>query len=151
MKTAIILQRILPPLWCGMVCAMAMEAQLKFQAPGITRELGLGIGKIVFTALNRVECVLAVLLAIALFAFTAGARRARIVFAAIAFILLAQTFWLIPLLIERIDLITSGNAPPASMMHFVYIAFEIAKILLLLTLSVLLNMQRENFKDETRH
>jgi hypothetical protein len=150
MKTAVVLQRILPPLWCGMLCAIAMEAQLKFQAPGITRELGLGIGKIVFTALNRVECVIAVLLAIALFAF-AGAKRARIVFGAIAFILLAQTFWLIPLLIERIDLITSGQAPPASATHFVYIAFEAAKILLLLTLSVLLNRQGENFKDETRH
>lgn len=152
MKTALILQRILPPLWCGMVVAIAMEAQLKFQAPGITRELGLGIGKIVFTALNRVECVLAILLAIALFAFSAGAaRRARVVFAAIAFILLAQTFWLIPLLMERIDLITSGQAPPASPMHFVYIAFEIAKILLLLTLSVLVNLRSENFEDETRH
>jgi len=139
MKTAAVLQRILPPLWCGMVIAMAMEAQLKFQAPGITRELGLGIGKIVFTALNRVECGLAILLAIALFAFT-GARRARIVFGIIAAILLAQTFWLIPLLIERIDLITSGQTPPASMTHFVYIAFEVAKILLLLTLSVLLNL-----------
>jgi hypothetical protein len=142
MKIAFVLQRILPPLWCGMVVAMAMEAQLKFRAPGITRELGFGIGKIVFTALNRVECVIAVLLAIALFAFI-GTRRARIVFGAIAVILLAQTFWLIPLLIERIDLITSGQTPPASMTHFVYIAFEVAKILLLLTLSVLLNLQSE--------
>jgi hypothetical protein len=149
MKTAFVLQRILPPLWCGMVCAIAMEAQLKFQAPGITRELGLGIGKIVFTALNCVECVIALVLAIALFAF-AGGRRARIVFGAIVFILLAQTFWLIPLLIERIDLITSRQAPPASPTHLVYIAFEIAKILLLLTLSVLLNWRGE-LKDETRY
>jgi hypothetical protein len=142
MKIAFVLQRILPPLWCGMVVATAMEAQLKFQAPGITRELGLGIGKIVFTALNRVECGLAIVLAIALFAFL-SAKRARIVFGAIAAVLLAQTFWLIPLLIERIDLITSGQTPHASSAHFVYIAFEVAKILLLLTLSVLLNLQSE--------
>lgn len=142
MKTAVVLQRILPPLWCGMICAVAMEAQLKFLAPGITRELGLGIGKIVFTALNRVECVLGILLALALFAF-AGARRARIVFGLIAAILLAQTFWLIPLLIERIDLITSGQAPPASSTHLVYIALEAAKIGLLFGLSVLVNLQTE--------
>jgi hypothetical protein len=147
MKTAFVLQRILPPLWCGMLCAIAAEAQLKFQAPGITRELGLGIGKLVFTALNRAECVLAIVLAIALFAF-AAARKARIVFGLIAAILLAQTFWLMPLLIARIDLITSGNAPPDSPAHFVYIAFEIAKIALLLTLSVLLNLKDEN---ETRY
>ncbi|HEX8287472.1 MAG TPA: hypothetical protein VF556_05750 [Pyrinomonadaceae bacterium] len=142
MKVALVLQRILPPLWCGMVIAIAMEAQLKFQAPGITRELGLGIGKLVFTALNRAECIIAVVLAVALYAF-AGAKKARIVFGAILFILLAQTFWLIPNLIARIDTITSGQTPPDSATHFIYIAFEITKILLLLALSVLVNRQSE--------
>lgn len=142
MKLAVVIQRILPPLWCGMVIAIAVEAQLKFQAPGITRELGLGIGKLVFTALNKIECVIAALLAIALFAF-AAVKLARIVFAVILAILLAQTFWLIPGLIERIDIITSGQTPPDSITHLIYIAFEAAKIILLLTLSVLLNRQTE--------
>jgi hypothetical protein len=143
MKIAVILQRILPPFWCGVICAIAIEAQLKFQAPGITRELGLGIGKLVFMALNRVECVIAVLLAVALFVF-AGARSARIIYGFIVAILLAQTFWLIPVLTERIDLITSGQTPPDSQMHFIYIAFEITKIALLLILSFLTNRQTEN-------
>jgi hypothetical protein len=142
---AVVLQRILPPLWLGMVCAIAVEAQLKFQAPGITRELGLGIGKLVFTALNRAECVVAILLTIALFAF-AGIKSARMIFGVIAAILLVQTFWLIPRLIERIDLITSGQTPPDSSSHVIYIAFEVAKILLLLILSVLLNRQSETEK-----
>jgi hypothetical protein len=142
---AVVLQRILPPLWLGMVCAIAVEAQLKFQAPGITRELGLGIGKLVFTALNRAECVIAILLTIALFAF-ASVKSARIIFGIIAAILLLQTFWLIPLLIERIDLITSGQTPPDSSTHILYIVFEVAKILLLLILSVLLNRQSETEK-----
>ena len=142
MKFAALLQRILPPLWCGMVCAIAMEAQLKFWAPGITRELGLGIGKIVFTALNRVECVIAIILIIAFFSF-AATKIARIVFAVIALILLAQTFWLIPLLIERIDLITAGETPPSSSVHLVYISLEILKTGLLLTLSTLVNWQTE--------
>ncbi len=142
MKFAALLQRILPPLWCGMVCAIAAEAQLKFLAPGITRELGLGIGKIVFTTLNRAECVMAVILAIAFFAFRAM-KAARIIFAAIAIVLLAQTFWMIPLLIERIDLITAGQAPPASPIHFVYIIFEILKLGLLLALSVAVNWRAE--------
>lgn len=143
MKIALVLQKILPPLWCGMVIAIAMEAQLKFRAPGITRELGLGIGKLVFTALNRAECVIGVTLAIALYAF-ASAKKARIVFGVILFILLAQTFWLIPDLIARIDLITSGQTPPNSVTHFIYIAFEISKILLLLALGVLVNRQSES-------
>ena len=140
----------MPPLWCGMVIAIAAEAQLKFLAPGITRELGLGIGKIVFTALNRAECVVAIILAIAFFAFAAG-KWVRIVFAALALILLAQTFWLMPFLIERIDLIVAGQTPPASSVHIFYVVLEILKILLLLALSIAVNWQNENFRDETRY
>ena len=141
MKIAGLLQRLLPPVWLGMIGAIAMEAQLKFQAPGITRELGLGIGKIVFTALNRVECAIAILLLVTFFVFK-NARKTQIIFAAISLILLAQTFWLIPNLIERIDLITSGQTvPPGSPVHFFYIAFEVCKMILLAVLSILLNGQ----------
>ncbi len=140
MKIAVLLQKLLPPVWLGMICAIAMEAQLKFQAPGITRELGLGIGKIVFTALNRVECAMAILLLVTFFVFK-NARKTLIVFAAILLILLTQTVWLIPNLIGRIDLITSGQTPPDSSLHFVYIAFEVSKIILLVALSILLNGQ----------
>ena len=46
--------------WLGMVLAISfLEAPLKFRAPGITLALGLGIGRLVFAALNRVEVVLA--------------------------------------------------------------------------------------------
>lgn len=147
MKFAAVLQRILPPVWLGMLCAIAMEAQLKFQAPGITRELGLGIGKLVFTALNRIECVIALILAVALFAFR-PTKRARIVLGSILLILAAQTFWLIPKLIERIDLIVGGNVPPDSNTHLIYIALEILKAISLLALSVIINLPKEN---ETGH
>ena len=142
MKIAGLLQRILPPVWLGMVCAIAMEAQLKFQAPNVTREIGLGIGKLVFTALNRVESAFAVLLFITFF-ISAAARKAQIIFGAILLILLAQTFWLIPNLIERIDLIVAGQTPSGSSAHFFYIAFEVCKIVLLLALSILVNGQNE--------
>jgi hypothetical protein len=144
MKVAGLLQRILPPVWLGIIAAIAMEAQLKFQAPGITRELGLGIGKIVFTALNRVECVIAILLLVTFLVFK-NTRITQIIFAAILLVLLAQTFWLIPSLIERIDLITSGQTLPTSLpVHFFYIGFEICKMILLLVLSVLLNWQKDS-------
>ena len=140
MKIAGLFQRILQPVWLGMTCAIAMEAQLKFQAPNVTREIGLGIGKLVFTALNRAECAFAFLLLVAFF-ISAAARKAQVIFAAILLILLAQTFWLIPNLVERIDLITVGNAPPNSSAHLIYIAFEICKIVLLLALSIFVNWQ----------
>lgn len=138
-KTAFLLRKILPPLWCGMVLAIAfLEAPLKFQAPGITRELGLGIGKLVFSALNGIELVLAFVLAIAVFVVSES-RIVRFTFGAIVLILLIQTFWLIPVLTNRADLIISGASPPASASHVFYVVFEALKVILLLSLSVLLN------------
>lgn len=142
MKFAVLLQRVLPPIWFGMTLAIAIEAQLKFQAPGITRELGLGIGKLVFTALNRAEIFFGILL-LASFFLADSIKKSQIVFSVILLILLAQTFWLLPSLVERIDLITSGNPPPDSPLHLIYIVLELAKMLLLLVLSVLLNWQVE--------
>lgn len=140
MKFFGLLQRILPPIWLGMIAAIAVEARLKFQAPNITRELGLEIGKIVFNALNRAEIIIALLLVIAFFA-AVSTRKAKIIFGIILSILITQTFWLMPALIERIDLITGGQNVPDSPIHFFYIAFEICKISLLLILSVMLNWQ----------
>ncbi|HEX9929110.1 MAG TPA: hypothetical protein VGB02_11295 [Pyrinomonadaceae bacterium] len=136
-RLAVLLQKILPPVWCGMVLAIAVEAPLKFKAPGITRELGLGIGKLVFSALNTAELAMAAVLAAAIFAFS-SAKIARFVFGVIAVILLVQTFWLIPVLMNRADIIISGETLPDSSIHIFYIIFEAAKVILLLTLTVLL-------------
>src|ERR1700735_4521593 len=47
--------------WVGMVGAISfLEAPLKFRAPGVTLQIGLGIGRLVFRALNIVETVFAV-------------------------------------------------------------------------------------------
>ncbi|MCX6480237.1 MAG: hypothetical protein NTY24_07515 [Mycobacterium sp.] len=47
-------------IWLGMVLAISfLEAPLKFRAPGVTMQVGLGIGRLVFRALNICEVVLA--------------------------------------------------------------------------------------------
>ena len=46
--------------WLGMVLAISfLEAPLKFRAPGVTMQVGLGIGRLVLKALNICELVLA--------------------------------------------------------------------------------------------
>ncbi|MBQ0896551.1 hypothetical protein KBX37_26255 [Micromonospora sp. U56] len=52
-------QLAVPILWLGMVIAISLiEAPLKFRAPGVSLPIGLGIGRLVFRALNAVEFVL---------------------------------------------------------------------------------------------
>ena len=57
------MQIAIPFIWFGFISAIwFLETLLKFKAPNITLPLGLGIGRIVFSALNKVEIVLAVLM-----------------------------------------------------------------------------------------
>src|SRR6476660_3058774 len=59
--------------WLGMVLAISfLETPLKFQSPGITLPLDLGIGRLVFRALNTTELTLAAVLLAALFTYRPG-------------------------------------------------------------------------------
>ncbi|MFI5086575.1 MAG: hypothetical protein ACHP7K_11675 [Actinomycetales bacterium] len=56
----LILLAAVPFIWFGMVAAISfLETPLKFRAPGMSVPLGVGIGRIVYRALNGVETVLA--------------------------------------------------------------------------------------------
>ena len=59
--------------WLGMVLAISfLETPLKFRAPGISLPLGLGIGRLVFRALNTTEITLAAVLLAALLSYRPG-------------------------------------------------------------------------------
>ncbi len=134
-----ILQIAVPFIWFGTVGAISfMEAPLKFTAPNIDLSLGLGIGYVVFHALNKVEIGLCVLMAVTLIFAKPKAKIPLIVFGIIALILILQTFWLFPLLDERTMLVIKGEAPPYSNLHIVYIVFDSIKILLLLALGAII-------------
>jgi hypothetical protein len=120
----------LPFTWLGLVLGVsALETPLKFRAPGITLALGLGIGRLVFRALNRTELVLAVVLTVVV------AQRARswplVVLGVTDALLLAQVLWLRPRLDRRALRVIDGDDAPASSLHLVYIALEGVKVLLL--------------------
>src|SRR5690554_4478538 len=90
-------------LWIGFVCAISfLEAWLKFQAPGVTLAIGLGIGRLVFGLLNKVEWVMAIaIFASLLFRKGSLMRKKNILYLIPVLLLLSQTFWMLPLLDER--------------------------------------------------
>ena len=125
-------------IWLGMVLAISfLEAPLKFRAPDVTLRIGLGIGRLVFRALNAVEAFLALAL---LGAITLGNTPNRIVIsAAVAIALLAiQILAVRPRLTRRSDLVLAGEQVPHSRAHHAYIALETAKVAALIVLGVLL-------------
>lgn len=137
----------IPFIWFGFVTAISfMEAPLKFQAPNITIPLGLGIGYLVFHALNKVEIALCILMLISFFLAKPKNKLPIILYAIIALILILQTFWLFPLLDERTMKVINGTAEPFSNLHIYYIVFDSIKILLLLALGGIL--LKQNLKTE---
>ncbi|MEU7764030.1 hypothetical protein AB0B25_02745 [Nocardia sp. NPDC049190] len=126
----------LPMLWLGMVLAISfVEAPLKFRAPGITLPLGLGIGRVVFRALNIAETVLATLLVLA--ALIVSPAAASWVWLATAVALLAgQVLVVRPPLSRRTDRVLSGEDLPRSIAHYWYIGLEVAKAAALVGLAI---------------
>ena len=122
-------------IWTGMVLGISfLEAPLKFQAPNITLTLGLGIGKIVFTALNKVEMIFSVLL-IGWLAYEFKNLNTPILITlfSLIFLIAVQSFWLLPILNVRVDNLLNGIKIAKSNHHFYYLALEIIKVGLLIT------------------
>lgn len=122
-------------LWIGFICAISfMEAWLKFRAPGVTLPIGLGIGELVFTALNRVEWVFAVVIACCIVSAKddAGAREELCWYAVAAIVLIVQTAWLLPALNKRAGMYLVGQVPPPSLLHGYFIGGEVVKVTALL-------------------
>ena len=121
-------------IWIGFVSAISfMEAWLKFQAVGMTMKLGVAVGQLIFQALNKVELVCAaVILGTLIFNrpilfkfdytfFFWGALT----------ILILQTFWILPILDHRANLLIQGQKIQEQYYHFVFIIFEVAKVICL--------------------
>ena len=123
--------------WLGMVLAISfLEAPLKFRAPGVDLRLGLGIGRLVFRALNAVEAVLAVTILVAVIA---GEVPDRVLVAAgcAVTVLLVQLVGIRPLLTKRSDRVLAGEDPGRSRLHLLYVVAEVLKVAALVSAGVL--------------
>ena len=114
-RTALALRLLLPAFLIGAIVAISfLEAPLKFQAPGITIPLGLGIGRLVFTALNILTGVaLAVLTLVSLRRPRAG-RTSLVLLGAIWLVYLVEVAAIRPVLNRRSDLVLAGSAAPGT-------------------------------------
>lgn len=142
-----VLQIAVPFVWFGMIGAISfMEAPLKFQAPNITIPLGLGIGRLVFFWLNKIEIVLAVLMLASLISARPKNKFPLVCFGVVASLLILETIWLLPVLDARAVEVVAGTAAPFSNGHLIYIAFDAIKFVLLLALGV--SVAKNNLRFE---
>jgi hypothetical protein len=124
--------------WLGMVLAISfIEAPLKFRAPGVSLQVGLGIGRLVFRALNSVEAALAAIVLITVGADppsppVIGAVGVTVV------ALAAQLLVVRPRLAHRSDVVLAAPAVSApgsgsrrSRAHYGYVGLELVKVIAL--------------------
>ncbi|WP_063006635.1 hypothetical protein [Nocardia kruczakiae] len=126
----------LPMLWLGMVLAISfLEAPLKFRAPGVTLALGLGIGRMVFKALNITEAALAALLLISAAVVGPGAATWGWLIGAVV-VLAIQVAAVRPPLTRRSNRVLAGDDGPRSTAHYWYIGLELLKVVGLIGLAL---------------
>jgi hypothetical protein len=132
---------ILPAVWLGLIVGISLiEAPLKFQAPGITIPLGLGIGRLVFGAMNVLEIVIF----LAWLAASLGRRLGRGyvgLVAAIGAVLALKVFAIRPPLNQRTDRVLAGLDDGGSIWHYLYIAAD-GLLLVLLAGALVLGVRR---------
>ena len=128
--------------WAGCLAGVSLLATpVKFTAPSLDLTVALDVGRVTFAALNRVEIVLAALLILIV---VVRARAAWNVAGAliIAALVGAQALWLLPGLDARVGIIMEGGTPPDSPLHWLYIAVDGVKPVLLAALGVA-NLMRQ--------
>ncbi|HWK00500.1 MAG TPA: hypothetical protein VNR41_07330 [Xanthobacteraceae bacterium] len=118
--------------WFALVIGVSFLATTaKFLAPSLTLPVALDVGMHTFRVLNKVEWVLAALL---LLIVLGGTRSKFAVLAAAIAVLcvVAETFWLYPILDQRTAMIIAGSQPPKTIHHGVFVYLQGLKLVLLL-------------------
>src|SRR4051812_23084848 len=119
-----------------MVVAVSfIETPLKFRAPGVT--LPIGLGRLVFRALNGCELLLAGVVAVA-FVLEAPAAGAAVAAAVAVLALLAQMLLVRPRLTSRSDAVLAGGEGPRSHGHWFYVGLELVKVTALLIAGIVM-------------
>lgn len=126
------LRIMLPSIWIGLIVGLSLiETPLKFQAPGITTPLGLGIGRLVFIALSVAGWIILVVLTVIAQARPRETRGGWLLIGAMWLIMAIESFVLRPALAARSDVITAGGDPGESWLHYGYIVTEVLLLVVL--------------------
>jgi len=124
--------------WLGMVTAISfLEAPLKFRAPNVTLQIGLGIGRLVFRALNSVELVFGIVI-LAVFLASPPSVGVSVAFGIAFTALIFQLVAVRPWLNRRSDKVLAGLNAPRSRGHYAYVGFEAIKVIALAVTGILL-------------
>lgn len=139
-------------LWFGMVLGVSMfSAPIKFLVPDMSREVQLQLGSITFKYFNYIEwSLLAIVGVLFLVLFVkAQFKKGKLLLALISLlliVLLADTFYILPVLHDYVAALTNGHASIDSVgsiapYHRLYIVGDSLKLILQLALYFMVCLQ----------
>ena len=132
MSTPSAIQIAITFVWLGMVLAISfLEAPLKFRAPNVTLQIGLGIGRLVFRALNTIELMFAAAIVLAALV-NRPSVTVMVAFVVAVGALAVQLVAVRPRLNRRSDEVLAGHEGPRSRVHHAYVVLEAIKVVALL-------------------
>ncbi len=119
-------------IWLGVLIGVSFLATpVKFMAPSLSLPVALDVGRHTFAVFNKAEWFLSAVFVVAVWA----GDRTRLEMSAaalMAVLVFVETVWLLPVLDQRVGVIIAGGQPEPSSLHNLYIAFEAAKLLVLI-------------------
>ncbi|MDR3024943.1 hypothetical protein [Chryseobacterium sp.] len=142
------------PIVLMMLCLMAgvfitvsfLETPIKFQVPGMTLPVALGLGMVMFGISTKIQCVFLILIIAGM--LISRKKYTKTDFILIVFllaILLLEKFWMLPILDDRAQLLSAGKPVLSSEMHNYFIYAESAKAIIL---GIAISLQFTKQKNE---
>lgn len=118
-------------LWAGVLGgATFIATPAKFLAPELSLRVALQVGQATFRMVGWAELCLALAILVCLFAW----RRATIWWLVPMALFAAQRLAVMPWLDARTEAVIAGRTAPGSGMHWIYIALEFVKLIVLIGL-----------------
>ncbi|HPE29555.1 MAG TPA: hypothetical protein PLV61_00090 [Parvularculaceae bacterium] len=127
---------MLPAIWLGLLIGVSFIATpIKFTASSLDLPTALDVGRVTFSLFNKIEWGMLALLTI--FLWLNGLPGARTLLATwLAFLLIIQSAWLLPILNFYIETISQSMQKPPSFEHLAYGVIEIVKALSLAAIAI---------------
>lgn len=128
---------LLQRLWRGLPLGVSFLATpTKFLAPCLTLPVALDVGRHTFSAFNKVEWLLSIVLLLLVWV-SPRSWLIRVSAIVAVLVVLVETVWLLPLLDHRVGLTIADQPLSASNQHNFDIAVEVAKLIALGTVTAI--------------
>ena len=124
-------------LWFGLTAGISLLATpVRFASQELARDVKFEVASIVFTALNKAE-LMALVVFLIVIRVSGAAARWWAVAGLLVLIVMAQSVFLLPELVERADMVVRGIEPPPSYVHMAYSTLELTKLAILFVTGVI--------------